>query len=129
MNISNPFNMQFFDPKSQINASSGVLRNEPVDGKKNIKDACVELESLFINQLLKEMRATVQKSGLIDGGQGEEIFTSIMDAELSKTIASSKTLGIADRLAEQLSGKTDNSGQEKRQYLKTIKGYTETADI
>jgi flagellar protein FlgJ len=44
-----------------------------------LREACAEMESLFISHLLKEMRATVEKSGFIDGGQAEEIFTSLLD--------------------------------------------------
>ena len=34
-----------------------------------LRAACKEMESLFITHLLKEMRATVDKSGFISGGQ------------------------------------------------------------
>jgi Rod binding domain-containing protein len=43
-----------------------------------LRAACAEMESLFISHLIKEMRATVEKSGFIDGGQAEEIFTSLL---------------------------------------------------
>jgi flagellar protein FlgJ len=49
-----------------------------------LQAACAEMESLFISHLLKEMRATVEKSGFMDGGQAEEIFTSLLDVEISK---------------------------------------------
>ena len=46
--------------------------------------ACKEMESLFLSHLLKELRATVDKSGFFDGGQAEDIFTSLLDVEISK---------------------------------------------
>jgi flagellar protein FlgJ len=62
------------------------------------------MEALFIHHLLSEMRKTVSKSGFIDGGRAEEIYTSLMDAELAKAMASSGGLGLSAILQEQLSG-------------------------
>jgi peptidoglycan hydrolase FlgJ len=51
------------------------------------------MEALFIHQLLSEMRKSVVKSGLIDGGRAEEVYTSLMDAEMAKGMAQSGSLG------------------------------------
>ena len=68
--------------------------------------ACAEMESLFISHLIKEMRSTVEKSGFIDGGQAEEIFTSLLDVEISKKISASGGIGLSAILLEQLGAKT-----------------------
>ena len=40
-----------------------------------LKNACSEFESIFMHQMLKEMRKTVDpKNSLVYGGQAEEIF-------------------------------------------------------
>jgi flagellar protein FlgJ len=67
--------------------------------------ACAEMESLFLSHLLKEMRATVDKSGFISGGQGEEIFTSLLDVEISKKMSAAGGIGLSAILLEQLDGK------------------------
>ena len=75
--------------------------------------ACREMESLFLTHLLKEMRATVEKSGFISGGQAEEIFTSLLDVEISKKMAAAGGIGLSSILLEQLGGKApgkDNPG-------------------
>ena len=64
--------------------------------------ACAEMESLFLSHLLKEMRATVEKSGFMDGGQAEEIFTSLLDVEISKKLSFAGGIGLASILLEQL---------------------------
>ncbi len=77
--------------------------------------ACAEMESLFLSHLLKEMRATVEKSGFIDGGQAEEIFTTLLDVELSKKMSVAGGIGLANILFEQLGGKSprnDNPDSE-----------------
>ncbi len=53
-----------------IKAQSFPLQGQPVnrsstgDDPRKLKEACSELESLFVFYLLKEMRSTVPKSGL-----------------------------------------------------------------
>ena len=70
-----------------------------------LRAACAEMESLFISHLIKEMRATVEKSGFIDGGQAEEIFTSLLDVEISKKMSASGGIGLSAILLEQLGAK------------------------
>ena len=71
-----------------------------------LKKACNEMEALFIQQLLGEMRKTVEKSGLIDGGRSEEIYTTLMDGELAKEMARSGAMGLASMLYRSLGGGT-----------------------
>jgi flagellar protein FlgJ len=80
-----------------------------------LRTACMEMESLFLTHLLKEMRATVDKSGFISGGRGEEIFTSLLDVELSKKMSAAGGIGLSSLLLEQLGGKavkTDNNDSQ-----------------
>jgi Rod binding domain-containing protein len=80
---------------------------QPVAGpaaNAKLKSVCEDMEALFIHHMLSEMRKTVAKSGLIDGGRSEEIYTSLMDAELAKEMAHSGGVGLSAILQEQLSG-------------------------
>jgi len=72
-----------------------------------LRAACSEMESLFINYLFKEMRATIDKSGFISGGRGEEIFTSLLDVELSRNIAGAGGIGLSEILLKQLGGQKE----------------------
>ena len=67
-----------------------------------LREACVQMESLFIHHLLKEMRATVHKSGFIGGGRAEEIYTSMLDAEMAVNISKTRGIGLAEMLMHQL---------------------------
>ncbi len=63
---------------------------------------------------MKEMRATVPKSGLIGGGKAEEMYTSMLDLQMSKKIASEREIGISSALLEQLRGNIQQiAGQTK----------------
>jgi flagellar protein FlgJ len=107
-----------------------VYQNQRVDRRlKSIKDhtadkddprlraACTEMESLFISYLLKEMRATVEKSGFIDGGQAEEIFTSLLDVEISKKMSTAGGIGLSAILLEQLGAKAPRKNTSSSQRI------------
>ena len=68
-----------------------------------LKETCCELESLFINYLLKEMRQTIDKSGFISGGKAEEIYTSMLDTHMAKQLAHKGGIGLSSIFMEQLS--------------------------
>jgi flagellar protein FlgJ len=89
------------DSFAQQNFTCSV-RNNP-----QLRKACSDLESLFISYLLKEMRATIPKSGFISGGRAEEIYTSMLDSELAKELSSKGGIGLSSVLLHQLERKTD----------------------
>lgn len=72
-------------------------------GDTGLQNACEEMEALFLHHLLSEMRKSIPKSGLIDGGRAEEIYTTLMDAELAKQMAHTGGLGLSSMLLEQMS--------------------------
>lgn len=73
-----------------------------------IKLLAKEFESVFLNQMLKTMRSTVQESGLVKKGPGEEMFTSMLDEETARNMAFTPGggMGLADQLTAQLVGRT-----------------------
>ena len=85
----------------QQNLKSGNL-SPSVENAPQLKEACAELESLFISYLLKEMRATIPKTGLISGGRAEEIYTSMLDTEISKEMASQRGIGLSSLFLDRL---------------------------
>ncbi|EGO64077.1 rod-binding protein [Acetonema longum] len=82
-----------------------------------LKEACQEMEAVFLNMMMKSMRATVQKSSLLGDTSQEEIFRSMLDAEMTKNMAHAGGTGFGDMLYRQLSlnGVTvSNKGQAQR---------------
>lgn len=77
--------------------------------EERLKAACQEMESLFLHQLLGEMRKTIDRAGLFDGGRAEELYTSFLDAERARVMASSGGLGLSRLLYEQLAPRLSNS--------------------
>jgi flagellar protein FlgJ len=80
-----------------------------------LREACVQMESLFIHHLLKEMRATIHKSGFIGGGRAEEIYTSMLDAETALEISKTRGIGLAEMMLRQLGNSSvrDESGDSE----------------
>lgn len=68
---------------------------------EDVKKAAREFEALFINNLFKVMRESVPKGGLLDGGRGEEIYTSMLDEALSAELAKRGGIGLANIVLKQ----------------------------
>jgi flagellar protein FlgJ len=76
-------------------------------GDRKLRDAAQQLESLFIHELFKAMRATVpQGEGIVSGGTGEELFTAQLDQHVADSASATWQGGIADALYRQLRGRT-----------------------
>lgn len=88
-------------------AAASPEEGETEDAK--LLAACQEIEALFIQQLWKQMRATVPKAGLIPESMAGNLYQEMLDAEYSKLMArSSQSKGIAEMLYKQLSRKSNN---------------------
>ncbi len=100
----------------QSQGGAGLERAKTGAADPGLREACEDMEALFIHHMLSEMRKTVDKSGLIDGGRSEEIYTSLMDAELAKEMARSGGMGLSVILQEQLGGSSSppSSAARKR---------------
>ena len=100
------FNQQYRNQQLANRLESVKLSTSgPADPK--LQAACQDMESLFLSYLLKEMRATVNKSGFISGGKAEEIFTSLLDVELSKNMSAAGGIGLSPLLLKQLGGQSE----------------------
>lgn len=97
------------------------MNNLP-DSKKQelvkLKEACSEFESIFMHQMLKEMRKTVNpKNSLVYGGQAEEIFSDMLDQERSKEIK----IGLGDLMFRQLSKSIISSTNKPKNNIEIIR--------
>ena len=61
-----------------------------------------DFESIFLAYMLKTMRQSVPKEGLMEESQGEEIFSGMRDEELSKGMANAGGIGLSKLLVDQL---------------------------
>ena len=62
---------------------------------KQLKSLSKQFESIFVHQLLKSMRSTVQNSGLFDR-HATNMYESLHDEEIAKLMTEQKGIGLAD---------------------------------
>jgi Rod binding domain-containing protein len=72
--------------------------NDPVAAKK----AATAFEGVFVTQFLGEMFSGISTDGPFGGGQGEEMFRSLMIDEYGKQIAAQGGFGLSDAVQRQL---------------------------
>ena len=82
-----------------------------------LKQASRMFESYFLQQLMKEMRKTVGKSGLISGGKGEEMFTDMLDQAQSDRATAVRSMGIAELIERQMTRDKTKSPAAERMKL------------
>jgi flagellar protein FlgJ len=70
--------------------------------EKRLRGVAQQLEGVFVQQLFKAMRETVPHEGKIDGGAGEERFTSMLDEKISDEVPAKWEHGIGEALMRQL---------------------------
>ena len=81
---------------------------------KQLKSLSKQFESIFVHQLLKSMRSTVQKSGIFDS-HATNMYESLHDEEIAKLMTEQKGIGLADviyRDLVRLDGKTKKARSE-----------------
>ena len=96
------------------------LRNLAEPGKnqtnEELKSLAHQFESIFVHQLLKAMRSTVQKTGLFDS-HATQMYESLYDEEVANLMTEQRGIGLADiiyrdliRLEERIDKARSTSG-------------------
>lgn len=90
-------NLGMATPQSALDfAGLGALRGKAQQrADKATRETATQFEAMFIQEMLKSMRATVEKSDLM-GSEAADTFEQMYDRELSVQLAKRNTLGIAD---------------------------------
>lgn len=76
-------------------------KQKPVD--KKLMDTCIEMESIFVKQMLSSMKKNVDKGEFLHGGYAEEIFEDMLYDEYALNMSRNSNMGIAKNLYEELS--------------------------
>jgi len=70
--------------------------------QKALKEAAVQFESLFLQQLLKVMREAVPESDLFGKRNAEKLFQSMHDEQLAVEMANAGGIGLSDIIYRQM---------------------------
>ena len=88
-----------FDARTLENLKQ-VAKQDP---QRGLRAAAQQMEGLFVQMMLKSMRAATFKDGLFNSQQSE-MFTAMYDQQLSQDLAAQGQTGLADKLVQQLGG-------------------------
>ena len=93
----------------------------PVRGKEDLRKAATAFEGMVVSQMLKAMRKTVPRSGLLgDSGQARATLEYLLDqAVVDAAMAGGRTRGLARRVEE--AWKAKQAGAESLN-PKTVQG-------
>ncbi|MDQ7823764.1 MAG: rod-binding protein [Candidatus Eremiobacteraeota bacterium] len=69
--------------------------------ESKLKDACQQFESLFLSQILKEMKKSIPKAEG-EEGKDKDMYEDLMYEEISKSMAASGGIGMANILYQQM---------------------------
>lgn len=69
---------------------------------EKLKEVTQQFESIFIQQIYKEMRKTIPNNGLIPRGNADEIYNQMLDLEAAKVTTRQGGIGMAELMMQQL---------------------------
>lgn len=70
--------------------------------KEKLREACRDLESIFLNIMFKSMRNTVEKSGLIEESFAQNVYEDMLYEKYAEEASKGKGLGLGEMLYQQL---------------------------
>ena len=87
---------------------------------KELMSVSRQFESIFIHQLLKSMRSTVQKSGLFDS-HATRMYESMHDQELANLMSEKRSIGLAGMVYKDLVRLEEKIDKERSDDNKPVK--------
>ena len=75
---------------------------KPAVSAQSAKRVGQEFEALFLSEMLAPVFESIDTDGMFGGGQGEEIYRSLMVQEYGKAIAQGGGVGIADMVQREI---------------------------
>lgn len=97
-------------------------KTDTTSSDAKLRQACKDMESVFMGYMLKSMRSTVKSTDLFGSEKEESMFRDMLDDEVAKSASSQKGIGIADMLYNQLS-RLENQSATPQKPLK-VEGST-----
>ena len=106
INDESTFQEQLRAATDKLNDSSTKINTmtdeETAQRNKDIKDASVQLEALFLKIMYNAMWKTVPKDELFGDGNAMDIYRDMYNEELTKKAAEGGGIGLADFIYKQL---------------------------
>jgi Rod binding domain-containing protein len=101
-----------------FNALTRLKGEAAQDPSKAIRQTSEQFEAYFIQQMMKTMRESIEKSDLIDGGN-MDMYQDLMDKEVSLQMVKRGGMGLANMMERQMTLAQGLSTQDALQLHKT----------
>ncbi len=101
-----------------FNALTRLKGEAAQDPSKAIRQTSEQFEAYFIQQMMKTMRESIEKSDLVDGGN-MDMYQDLMDKEVSLQMVKRGGMGLANMMERQMTQAHNLSTQDALQLHKT----------
>jgi len=91
-----------FDVQSLASLKGAVRKDDP----QALKAAAQQFEAVFLQMVLKSMRATVPQDGMLDNDQSR-LYRELLDQQLAQTLSARGGVGLAAVIERQLSRRSE----------------------
>lgn len=98
-------NIQAADVYTDFNALAGLKMEAKKESPEALKGVAKQFEALFLNNILKSMRAGKLADGLLDSQQSDS-YNEMYDQQLAVHLSGNPGIGLADLIVKQLSPKS-----------------------
>ena len=95
---------RYLEAAKEENTSADTSKKPVIDRKDKLYEQCLELETFLVKTLIKSMRGTVQKSGLIDTGFAGQMYEDMLYDEYAKDLTKNAGFGLAETAYLELTG-------------------------
>jgi Rod binding domain-containing protein len=92
----------FAVPPQLLSQPAGPANTAELAKRAQIKDTAERFEASFLSSMLQEMFAGLETSGPFGGGQGEEMFRSVLTEAMAKQMAKGGGIGIAAQVQREM---------------------------
>jgi flagellar protein FlgJ len=98
----------------------GTVPDSHLTGKlARLAKAAKQFEAVFVQQMFAAMRETVPKDGIASGGEGEELFSSMLDQQLANRAPEHWRHDLSDVIVAQLRSRVVPPGTVEGRALPT----------
>ena len=95
------FQLQTTGIDRSVSMAKDVSRHDETKNA-DLDQASRQFESLLLNLMIREMRATVPESSLLPTSMAQDMFTSMLDEKYADSMAESGGIGLHRLIIEQL---------------------------
>jgi peptidoglycan hydrolase FlgJ len=95
-------NAALIDPQVMLQAMQGAKPPMRTQTAAQAKQAAQDFEAQFLSQMVQHMFTGIKSDSMFGGGQGEEMFRSMMYDEYGKILARHGGVGIAAAVEREL---------------------------